>query len=178
MSTVVVNLGAALRRAWVGYRRRLDAELAAAGFEDQRLPDGRVLRLCSAAPHVTTAQIGRELGITRQGASKVVASLRTRGYVTLEPSPTNGREKIVTPTARALDLLEAQRKAARRIESELRGEIGTESFDSLHRLLDALGGDEQPRMRDYLRESTGVDDLGLDQDSRNLIVPRRAGLPE
>jgi predicted AAA+ superfamily ATPase len=79
---------------------------------------------------------------------------------------------------RALDLLEAQSKAVQRIESELRREIGTESFDSLHRLLDALGGDEQPRMRDYLRESTGLTDLGLDQDSRNLIMPRRAGLPE
>jgi DNA-binding MarR family transcriptional regulator len=178
MSTVVVTLGAALRRAWVGYRRRLDAELAAAGFADQRLPDGRVLRLCSAAPHVTTAQIGRELGITRQGASKVVGSLRTRGYVTLEPSPISGREKIVRPTARALDLLETQRKAVRRIESELRDEIGTDSFDSLQRLLDALGGDEQPRMRDYLRNATGLDDLGLDQDKCNLTVPRRAGLPE
>ncbi len=178
MSTVVVNLGAALRQAWVGYRRRLDAELADAGFEDQRLSDGRVLRFCAAAPHVTTAQIGRELGITRQGASKVVASLRSRGYVTLEPSPTSGREKIVRPTPRALDLLETQRKAVRRIERQLRREIGTHSFDSLERLLDALGGAEQPRMRDYLRESAGLDDLGLDQDSRNLIIPRRAGLPE
>lgn len=152
------RLGGTLRRAWIGYRRRLDAELAAAGFADQRMPDGRVLRMCIAAPDVTPAQIGRELGITRQGASKVVAGLRARGYVTLEPSPTSGREKIVKPTQRALDLLEAHRKAARGIEAELRSELGVEGYDSLYRLLEALGGEDQPRMRDYLRQATDLDD--------------------
>jgi DNA-binding MarR family transcriptional regulator len=151
-------LGGTLRRAWIGYRRRLDAELAAAGFADQRMPDGRVLRMCIAAPNVTTAQIGRELGITRQGASKVVASLRSRGYVTLEPSPTSGREKIVKPTQRALDLLEAHRTAARGIEAELRSELGAEAHDALYRLLEALGGPDQPLMRDYLRQATDLDE--------------------
>jgi hypothetical protein len=34
----------------------------------------------------------------------------------------------------------------------LRSELGEESFASLSRLLEALGGDEQPRMREYLRK--------------------------
>lgn len=150
-------MGGMLGRAWVGYRRRLDAELAAAGFDDQRMPDGRILRICVAARHVTTAQIGRELGITRQGASKIVASLRTRGYVTLEPSSTNGREKVVTPTHRAHDLLNAHRNAARAIETELRSEIGAQAFDALGQLLSALGGADQPRMRDYLQQAADLD---------------------
>jgi hypothetical protein len=33
----------------------------------------------------------------------------------------------------------------------LRTELGEESFDALHHLLGALGGDEDVRMRDYLR---------------------------
>lgn len=152
-------LGSTLRRAWIGYRRRLDAELATAGFADQRMPDGRVLRMCLAAPDVTTAQIGRELGITRQGASKVVASLRARAYVTLEPSPTSGREKIVKPTQRALDLLEAHRNAARGIEAELRSELGADAYDSLYRLLEALGGEDEPLLRDYLRQATDLDEF-------------------
>jgi len=143
----------------VGYRRRLDEELAAAGFDDHGFPDGRVLRICSRTEDATVSLIGRELGITRQGASKIVASLRGRRYVKLVPSASDGREKIVKLTARAVDLLEAQRKVARGIERRLRKEVGDESFDSLYVLLEALGGDEQPPMSVYLRNSRSVDRL-------------------
>jgi DNA-binding MarR family transcriptional regulator len=153
------RLGGALRQAWVGYRRQLDQELAAAGFGDRGFPDGRVLRLCSGASDVTISHIGRELGITRQGASKIVASLRDRGYVTLSPSPTDGREKIVKPTRRAVEFLAAQREAARRIEARIRSEMGPDAFDGLHRLLDALGTEDEPRLAEDLRSATGVSGL-------------------
>jgi DNA-binding MarR family transcriptional regulator len=152
-------LGGALRRAWVGYQRRLDQEMAAAGFPDRRFPDGRVLRLCARSDQVTASAIGRELGITRQGAGKIVAELRDRGYVTLEPSPGDGRQKVITLTPRARDYLAAQRAAARRIEEELRQEVGAGAFDSLFTLLEALGGeDDQLRMRDYLRHAVRLAD--------------------
>jgi DNA-binding MarR family transcriptional regulator len=149
------GLGAALRQAWVGYQRRLDEQMAAAGFDDRRFPDGRVLRICARSAETTASQIGRELGISRQGAAKVVGDLRGRGYVAVVASATSGREKIVSLTPRAADYLAAQRKAARAIERQLRAQIGIEGFESLARLLDALGGDDQPRMSDYLR---GVQD--------------------
>jgi DNA-binding MarR family transcriptional regulator len=137
----------------------LDDELAAAGFDERRFPDGRVLRICSHSAEATISQIGRELGITRQGASKIVATLRDRRYVTLKASATDGREKIVELTPRAIEYLAARRKAAREIESQLRTEIGADGFDSLYLLLEALGGDEQPRMSDYLRKATDFDTL-------------------
>jgi DNA-binding MarR family transcriptional regulator len=143
----------------VGYRRELDQELAAAGFGDRGFPDGRVLRLCGGSSDVTISQIGRELGITRQGASKIVASLRDRGYITLSPSPTDGREKIVKPTRRAVEFLAAQREAARRIEARIRSELGADALDGLYRLLDALGAEDQPRLADYLRRSASVTGL-------------------
>ena len=150
--------GSALRRAWVGYRRRLDAELADAGFADFRLPDGRVLRLCAASPTVTSSQIGRELGISRQAAGKLVASLNDRGYVTLEPSSSDGREKIIRPTPRAIDLLRAHRTAARGVEERLRSQFGPDRVDDVRQVLAALGGEEQPRMRDYLRRNIDARD--------------------
>jgi DNA-binding MarR family transcriptional regulator len=143
----------------VGYRRQLDDELAAAGFGDRGFPDGRVLRLCSGASDVTISQIGRELEITRQGASKIVAGLRDRGYVTLSPSPTDGREKMVKPTRRAVEFLAAQHEAARRIEARIRSELGADALDGLYRLLDALGEEDQPRLADYLGSTTGVSGL-------------------
>jgi DNA-binding MarR family transcriptional regulator len=152
-----VGLGGALRRAWVGYQRRLDEALADAGFGERRFPDGRVLRICSQSTAITISRIGRELAITRQGAGKIVASLRDRGYVIVTPSQADGRKKIVTLTPRAVDYLAAQRAAARRIERQLRTELGAEGFDSLYRLLQALGADEQPRMSDYLRKATDLE---------------------
>jgi DNA-binding MarR family transcriptional regulator len=146
-----VGLAGALRQAWVGYRRRLDAELAKEGFDDRGFPDGRVLRRCGQSPDTTASDIGRELGISRQGAGKIVTRLRDRGYVTLDASPTDGREKHVHLTARAVQYLEAQRRAARRIERELHRELGGDGFDALQRLLSSLGGPDQPRMRDDLQ---------------------------
>lgn len=159
-----VGLGGALRQAWVGYRRRLDGELAAAGFGDHGFPDGRVLRICSRADETTISQIGRELGITRQGASKIVASLAERDYVTMAVSSSDRREKIVTLTPRATDYLAAHRRAARQIEQELRTQIGDDAFNSLRALLGAFGGDEQPRMSDYLRSALNPAVPFLDND--------------
>lgn len=79
--------------------------------------------------------------------------------MTLNASEMDGREKIVKLTSRAVEYFAAQRKAAREIEHQLRTEVGAEGFDSLHLLLEALGGDEQPRMRQYLRQATDLDGL-------------------
>ena len=143
-------LGPSLQRAWVGYHRRLDDAMAAAGFADRSFPDTRVLRLCRDG-EATVAQIGRELGITRQGAGKIVASLVARRYVTLKPSSADAREKLVTLTSRAVDYLAAQRAAARRIEREVRRRVGDDAFETFADVLGAIGGGEQPRMRDYVR---------------------------
>ena len=150
-------LGGALRRAWIGYQRLLDAEMARAGFADRGFPDGRVLRLCARAESVTASAIARELGITRQGAGKIVGSLRDRGYVALEPSPGDGREKLITLTAKGRDYLETQRRAARRIERTVRERTGDDAFTALAALLDALtGAEEQPRLREYLRRADAI----------------------
>ena len=73
--------------------------MADSGFGERRFPDGRVLRLCSGQSGSTISAIGRELGITRQGASKVVGDLRDRGYVAVADSLTSKREKSVTLTS-------------------------------------------------------------------------------
>jgi DNA-binding MarR family transcriptional regulator len=151
-----VGLGRAFRRAWLGYQRRLDSAMADAGFGERRFPDGRVLQLCAAQAGSTIAGIGRELGITRQGASKVVGHLRDRGYVTVADSATSKREKSVVLTSRGIAYLHAQRAAALAIETELRAALGEEGFSALLGLLDAIDDGEDEPMRTYLRRSTGV----------------------
>ena len=145
------GLGPALRRAWLGYQLRLDTAVADAGFGERRFPDGRVLRLCSGLAGSTISAIGRELGITRQGASKVVEHLRDCGYVSVADSATSKREKSVILTSRGIDYLDVLRATAREIEDELSAELGREGFASLFALLEALDHGERARMRDYLR---------------------------
>jgi DNA-binding MarR family transcriptional regulator len=125
-----------------------------AGFGERRFPDGRVLRLCSGQAGSTISAVGRELGITRQGAGKVVGHLRDRGYVTVADSATSGREKSVVLTSRGLDYLRVQRAAARTIEDELRAALGEDGFSGLFALLQVLDHGDQTRMRTYLQRST------------------------
>lgn len=137
-------LGAALRRARAGYRRRMDKELAAAGFGDRRFPDGRVLRIAAGPGETTISDVGRALGITRQGASKVVASLRAQGYLEVTPSATDSREKILTVTQRAAEFVAAWGTAAAAVGERLRAEIGDDGIAQLHRYLDVLAADADP----------------------------------
>jgi len=143
-----------LRRAWLGYQLQVDKAMVVAGFGERRFPDGQVLRLCSEPHGSTISGIGRMLGITRQGAGKVVCHLRDRGYVSVTDSATSGREKSVTLTPRGAEYLATQRKAARGIERRLRSEIGDIGFEALYSLLGALGEGEHPRMRTYLQRSS------------------------
>ena len=142
MSPEGPRLGRALRRALAAYQFRMDAELTAAGFDERRFPQGRVLRICAAPGDVTISHVGRELGISRQAASKIVADLRNRGYLDVTPSPADGREKILTLTPRAVEFIAARREAARRIESQLRSELGAGQVDELIAALEAMAADE------------------------------------
>ncbi len=130
--------------------------MADAGFGERRFPDGRVLRVCAAGGGSTISAIGRELGITRQGASKVVADLSDRGYVRVADSSTSKREKSVVLTPLGVDYLAHQRAAARAIEDELRAELGDAIFTALDALLVALDAGEGVRLRAYLRRSSSI----------------------
>jgi DNA-binding MarR family transcriptional regulator len=135
-------LGLALRRAQAGYRRQVNEELAAAGFDQRRFPDGRVLMMCAGPGETTISDIGRRLGITRQGASKIVAALRDRGYLEVSPSAADGREKILTLTPRAVQYLQAIGSAAGVIEARLLGEIGAEALAQFFRTLHLVADGE------------------------------------
>jgi DNA-binding MarR family transcriptional regulator len=128
--------------------------MADGGFGERKFPDGRVLRLCSEPTGSTISGIGRELGITRQGAGKVVGNLRDLGYVQVADSKTSAREKSVTITSRGAEYLAAQGRSARAIESQLHAELGDAGFSALKKLLAALSQGEQVRMRTYLSRST------------------------
>lgn len=132
------TLARALRRALNGYWRLVGTELAAAGFADQRFPEGRVLVMCATPGGTTISDVGRRLGITRQGAGKIVARLREGGYLNVSASATDGREKVLSLTPRAEQFLATLQEAGRSAEARLREQIGADGLDQLLRTLNLL----------------------------------------
>lgn len=131
-------LARALRGALTGYWRLVGAELAAAGFADRRFPEGRVLVQCAAPGDTTISDVGRRLGITRQGAGKIVTRLREDGYLNVSASATDGREKVLSLTPRAEQFLAALAQASRTAQAKLREQIGADGLEQLFRTLDLL----------------------------------------
>jgi DNA-binding MarR family transcriptional regulator len=142
-SPPTLGVGASLRRAWLGYHRVVDERMAQEGFADRVFPDGRVLRMCAEGT-TSVAGIGRALGITRQGAAKLVNGLAERGYVDVQPSLTSRREKVVLVTARGASYLTALRRARTSVDDELLAELGPETFAGLARLVERLARDDEP----------------------------------
>jgi len=130
--------------------------MAEAGFGERKFPDGRVLRVCSVEGGSTIAAIGRELGITRQGASKVVAHLRDRGYVLVADSTTSKREKSVVLTPLGVDYLAHQSAVVQAVEDELRAELGDAALAALDALLVELDAGKGVRLREYLHRSSSI----------------------
>ena len=109
---------------------RLVAAHAAAGYDQVRPPHGFVIRAL-ADGGLTLTDLAEHLGITKQGAQKVVDDMEGRGLVERVPSGTDRRAKLLQLTAdgqavRAIALTES-----RRMESEIRRALGTEAGDAM-----------------------------------------------
>ncbi|MEE1782147.1 MarR family winged helix-turn-helix transcriptional regulator [Streptomyces sp. SP17BM10] len=156
-------VGPQLLRSWLGYRRRVEERLAAAGFADRRLPNGVILRLCATDDEMTVSRIGRELDISRQGASKQVGELVVEGYLVLEQSPDDGREKFVRPTPAALVFLRSFDQARREVDEEIRARLGDEALDALSALFDLLADPDDGRVNVWREARARAALLGLDQ---------------
>ena len=128
-------LGHALRVAWWSYVHRLDGEMAAAGFDQRRFPMIYMFALYAEPGATTISQMGERFSISRQAASKIVAKLRELGYVTVTPSTTDRREKVVELTPRAIEFVTARGRAAVTLDAEIRSRLDDVDFDHLHRIL-------------------------------------------
>jgi DNA-binding MarR family transcriptional regulator len=117
--------------------------LAASGFPELRPAHGYVFQHLIAGPTRIT-DLARKLGMTCQGASKLVIELSGLGYVSRTPDAGDRRNRIVTLTAREWAAIEAGRQARAAVSAEWLGVLGEEEVDrllaALQRLADHTGG--------------------------------------
>src|SRR5919198_2336569 len=84
---------ASLFAGWV-LADEIQRRLAADGFADSRFADGVVFQHLVSGP-VTISTLAEKLGVTQQAASKSVADLGNRSYVSRRPDPADARARQV-----------------------------------------------------------------------------------
>ncbi|WP_328998851.1 MarR family transcriptional regulator [Kribbella sp. NBC_00709] len=112
----------------------LQRRLAAEGFADSRFADGVVFQHLVVGP-VTISTLAEKLGVTQQAASKSVADLSSRGYVSRRPDPADARARIVVLTDRGQAVIAAARKHRAALDAELRRALGDDQVEEARLLL-------------------------------------------
>src|SRR5690606_34201186 len=81
------------------------AAIRKAGHPDLRISHGYVFQMLIGGPTSISA-LAEQLGMTQQGASKVVAELTALGYLTAQPSPLDRRIRQIALSRRGEGAIE------------------------------------------------------------------------
>jgi DNA-binding MarR family transcriptional regulator len=125
----------------------LDA-MAGAGLDEVRSNHGFVIRALADGGLSLTELAGR-LGVSKQAALKVVDDMERRGLVERAASTTDRRSKTLRLTDRGRAVRKTALATSRRMERELRAELGPDDVDAARRVLERFversGGIEEAR---------------------------------
>lgn len=109
----------------------------AAGHPKIRTSHGYVFQhLIAGSP--TVGELAERLGVTQQGASKVVVELEALGYVLREADPEDTRIRRVALTAKGRAVVERGRAARAKLEAELLSEVSPKAMAAARKVLVAL----------------------------------------
>ncbi len=114
---------------------RMHADLAEAGHPGLRPVYGYAVFAISRGD-VTTSVLGAELGMTKQGAAKLVAALEELGYVERRAHERDGRAQLLALTPRGQDLFRAAAEAQERIERDWQRLVGEQQMQTLRTALE------------------------------------------
>ncbi len=87
---------------------------------------------------VTTVELARYLGITKQSASEVVALLEKTGTVRRAPHPSDGRARVLLLTDDGKDRLDRERQRWQAVEDEWAAIVGRKRLDVVRGVLEDI----------------------------------------
>lgn len=99
---------------------------------------GLAARFLIGRTDVTTVELARHLGITKQSASEVVAVLEKTGTVRRAPHPSDGRARVLLLTDDGKAKLEEGRRRWRRVEDEWAALVGRDALETTRVTLEAI----------------------------------------
>ena len=121
---------------------RLGAAVEQAGVDDMRSSFGFVIRALADGERTLT-DLAEVLDVTKQSAIKVVDQMEELGYVERRADPADRRVKRLRLTAKAEKVRRTALAASRRMERELRHDLGDDGVEAMRegllRLLERHG---------------------------------------
>lgn len=121
---------------------RLIEAMARAGHDEVRSNHGFVIRAL-AESDLTLTELAARLDVTKQAAQKVVDDMERRHLVERQASATDRRAKTIRLTPLGLAVRKTALAESRRMERELRDELGPDAVGAARRVLElfvAQGG--------------------------------------
>lgn len=135
----VTRLPLTLLRGFYWFDQGLQSYLQARGWPAISQPQSMVLANLVVGVR-RSSDIARNMGITRQAVHATIAQMVDLGMVDLIDDPTNGRVKVITPTARGEAMRRDAQAAMALLGEELGGRLGKASFLEAAHLLRADWG--------------------------------------
>ncbi|HEY5262812.1 MAG TPA: hypothetical protein VIJ08_00935 [Acidimicrobiales bacterium] len=120
------------RERWI---RAMAQRLDALGFGDYRRSDPLVMRSLRSGD-VPLGSLGVTLGLTRQGARKVVSGLVERDFARVIASTVDSRRRIVQLTPRGRDYLRAVVATLRALNDEVVANVDAEQLAAAYAVLE------------------------------------------
>ena len=133
-----IDFGILLGLSYQAFVDELRAALQAKGFTDLGPTYGYVFRALGAEALHLRALAGR-LGMTDQGAGKIVDEMESRGYLERHPDPDDGRIKRLRLARRGRAALAAARQFHHLYERRLAERLGSRQVATTRQILEAVG---------------------------------------
>jgi DNA-binding MarR family transcriptional regulator len=118
-------------------RERIRQELAAAGYDDLGHAHFNILQ-APTPDGVRPTDLAARGQMTKQAANRLIRHLERRGYLRLEPDPTDQRARIVRLTERGWQLIATIRATVEEVEREWARRLGAQRFEALRSTLKEL----------------------------------------
>jgi DNA-binding MarR family transcriptional regulator len=132
-----LDFGVLLGLAYHQFVAELHERLAQEGFTHLRPAFGFAFKVL-ARESLTTSDLAARLGITPQGAAKIVEEMAAAGYVDRTADPSDKRIRRLALTDRCRSLLEVAHEFHAAYEQALAAELGADRVTALREVLDAI----------------------------------------
>jgi DNA-binding MarR family transcriptional regulator len=134
---VEIDIGILLNVAFGVFKRDLHRHLSGRGFDDVGPSFGYVFRLLGREAH-NLQGIAAALGITAQGALKIVNDMVEKGYVKRRDDPDDGRVKWLELTDRAREAMAQARRFHQQYERGLVRRLGEAQVSAMRAVLEDI----------------------------------------
>jgi DNA-binding MarR family transcriptional regulator len=135
--TSPVDFGVLLGLAYQTFVDELNADLRTRGFDDIGTTYGYVFRALDAQD-LHLRQLAERLGMSDQGAAKIVNDMEHKGYVERHPDPDDGRIKKLRLSGRGAKALASARRFHAAYERRLGKGLADGDLAAARRVLEAV----------------------------------------